>query len=308
MSTFRSSGHPTKLFVEQPSDEFICGLCLDVLNNPHQCRNGHCFCYGCVCSALAVQKVCPICKCSMTVESMHGNLLIRNLIEKTNVKCENEGCDWTGALHKLDNHLSNDCDYRLLICTNDGCSLLLPKLQIEAHIKDECPYRKIVCEFCSKALKSEDFSDHLDVCELRPIVCRCKLTLLNEQLADHLRDDCPMEMCPCPLFYMNCCTADCPQRVIRSDINEHISQVTQNPQYINQLTQSLLKTVRKCDTLTQHQSTLESKLTDLTAIVSRLQEQMEHKADRLCVNVKYSLSHGDYVGEMRDSERHGYGK
>ena len=303
----RSSGYPTKLFVEPPSDDFICGLCLDVLNNPHQCRNGHCFCYGCICSALAVQKVCPLCKCSMNVESMNSNLLVRNLIDKSYVKCENVGCDWTGTLHRFESHFVNDCDYRLLICTNEGCSARLPRKLLDTHVREECPFRKVVCEFCSKSFKSEECSDHLGSCELRPIVCRCLATVLNENLSSHLRDECPLEPCPCPLFYMNCCKADCPKQIIRSQINEHISHVTQNPEYINQLTHSLLRTVNKCEQLTQQQAQLETKLGDLSTIVQSLQEQIKGKADRLCVNVRCTLNHGVYVGEMKNSQRHGYG-
>lgn len=308
MSGFKSSGYSTKLFVEQPSDEFICGLCLDVLNNPHQCRNGHCFCYGCVCSALAIQRMCPLCKCAMSVDSMNSNLLVRNLIEKTNVRCENVGCPWTGHLHRLDGHLCNECEYRLMICTNDGCSVRVPQNQLDAHVREECPFRHITCEYCCKSFKSDDFTGHIESCELRPIVCSCNKKLLNEQLAVHLREECPMAVTPCPLHYMKCCTADCPKRMIRSQIDEHISRVTQNPLYINQLTQSLLRTTRNCEELTQKQITLESQLRDLSLVVLSMQDQLKQKADRLVVNVKHSLHHGEYVGEMRGHQRHGYGE
>src|SRR4051794_34449258 len=40
----QDGGYSQSIFVTEPSEEFVCPLCLNILKNPKQCLRGHTFC------------------------------------------------------------------------------------------------------------------------------------------------------------------------------------------------------------------------------------------------------------------------
>src|SRR5689334_20102731 len=50
----------------ESAEELMCNICLEVLENPRQCRNGHLFCMECITPALALTPECPICRTALT--------------------------------------------------------------------------------------------------------------------------------------------------------------------------------------------------------------------------------------------------
>jgi hypothetical protein len=43
-----------------------CSICMDVLNKPKQCQNGHIFCNDCIVDSIKLKPECPICKVPLT--------------------------------------------------------------------------------------------------------------------------------------------------------------------------------------------------------------------------------------------------
>ncbi len=83
-------------------DFLNCVLCLGVLQDPKQCRNGHNFCNSCILSALKSKKECPCCKVEMPSGSqLVTNLLAKNLTAALRYRCRTSQlrtqCSWIGA-------------------------------------------------------------------------------------------------------------------------------------------------------------------------------------------------------------------
>ena len=115
-----SGGYPLELFVDLPPNELICPICLEVLEQPYQCSQGHTFCEKCInkCkqSSSSVSSnnsstnsgdvpvwimpvvhdhphyrssyTCPTCR--ITFDKLQINLIVRNLINNLQVHCSNE--------------------------------------------------------------------------------------------------------------------------------------------------------------------------------------------------------------------------
>ncbi len=98
-------GYALGLFVSKPSDHFICAICLDVVRQPHQCRNGHMFCKTCIYMALASHPECPTCRVSSTVSSLSVCLVARDLIDELQIKCDRKMCKWVGSVGSFTTHL-----------------------------------------------------------------------------------------------------------------------------------------------------------------------------------------------------------
>ncbi len=132
MSTNEIGGYPTTWFVTPPPKYVICGICYDVLKNPHQCKNGHCFCFTCVTAALKAHEECPLCKTSLSANTLNCNMAIREMVDDLMVKCNCEGsgmppsadvCSWTGKLTERDTHTSY-CQLQVVDCplfSHDSC-------------------------------------------------------------------------------------------------------------------------------------------------------------------------------------------
>ncbi len=109
-------GIPISLFVTEPTKDFLFGICYDVLRNPHQCSNGHCYCSDCIRMALEHKCACPICSVKLSKDLLGRNLLIAGLIERT-VTCGcpdvfsefglKSTCTWSGPLEERSEHITN---------------------------------------------------------------------------------------------------------------------------------------------------------------------------------------------------------
>ncbi len=129
-------GYPVDWFAKLPRDELICAICLDVLKNPHCCRNGHAFCLNCITSALQTYSKCPTCKCILSIDILMVGLCQRNLVAELNVKCQNESCDWTGPLHQKEKHETR-CDHIQCPLFAAGCCAI-------AHCRGSVTHKQLL--------------------------------------------------------------------------------------------------------------------------------------------------------------------
>ena len=97
-------------FVKPPPTEFHtqCRICLQILRNPQliSCCGNH-FCLSCIEPIKVQGKNCPLCNCSeYTVVHDKG---LERTIKEFKVHCVHydaeSGCQWTGELQQLDEHL-----------------------------------------------------------------------------------------------------------------------------------------------------------------------------------------------------------
>ncbi len=139
-------GYPTEWFVEEPASDFNCGVCLNVLKNPHQCQNGHTFCFSCISQSLKRRRACPTCSVRVDSICLIKSLGIRNLIDKLHVFCSEENCDWTGPLEEMNDHEHEPkptqtdpghvlCPlYAVQLCPDPKCSGKVCSTQLFSHL------------------------------------------------------------------------------------------------------------------------------------------------------------------------------
>ena len=135
-------------FIEQPPKavQFECPICLLVLREPYQTTCcGNSFCRQCIDRAKARSQVCPTCN-GRDFNLFHNLGLQRSLYD-FQVYCKNksQGCEWTGELRELDNHLNSDppADKAL-----QGCPFTLLK----------CP---LGCPGCVEGLRRKNYKSHV---------------------------------------------------------------------------------------------------------------------------------------------------
>ncbi|KAF2075122.1 hypothetical protein CYY_003557 [Polysphondylium violaceum] len=68
--------------------ELQCGICLQLLNTPRQCQNGHLFDLSCITTSLKKNKQCPICRCSLSSKELSRSLFVEKHIRNLKVYCK----------------------------------------------------------------------------------------------------------------------------------------------------------------------------------------------------------------------------
>ena len=134
--------------------KFNCSVCLKVLKDPVQCPNEHYFCRSCIQRSLRDKKTCPMCKHSLTKETLTKlPRIVKEMWENLMIRCdyENRGCGELMKLEFLDRHVSSCC-YSPARCANAGCAEVINQHEKERHEHELCQFRKIVCDDCGEQL------------------------------------------------------------------------------------------------------------------------------------------------------------
>ena len=66
---------------------FDCGICLETLNDPVQCKRGHVFCRECIVEALTKCEECPSCREKLTEATLGDCLFAKQQIASREVYC-----------------------------------------------------------------------------------------------------------------------------------------------------------------------------------------------------------------------------
>ena len=140
-------------FVDRPPKAFQCEcpICLLVLREPFQATCcGNSFCKQCAdrAKAKARGKVCPTCN-GRNFDLFHNLGLQRSLYD-FHIYCihKSKGCEWTGELRELDNHLNSDppadnalqgCPFTPIKCPLScvGCEKGVCRKDIKSHVNDK---------------------------------------------------------------------------------------------------------------------------------------------------------------------------
>ena len=146
-------------------------ICLHTVRDPHMVDCcGYRFCKACIVPIYIDFGKCPLCN-SVITSVIQDKLLQRTLNEKP-VYCTHKdaGCDWTGKLAALDQHMNvmPDSEQRM-----EGCSV-----------------QSLKCSFCDDSFKRRDMLDHESTCPRRPITCvHCEtFSAPRAELEDHWKE------------------------------------------------------------------------------------------------------------------------
>ncbi len=100
-------------FVEPPPERYVqseCPVCLHLIREPHQVTCcGKKFCKSCIEHVQENNSRCPTCKAQVfkfCFPDKGHKLLLYGL--KVRCSHQKDGCEWTGELRQLDEHLNTD--------------------------------------------------------------------------------------------------------------------------------------------------------------------------------------------------------
>ena len=136
---------------ENNSYDFICPICLNILNNPINClpnNNSHSFCKKCIDEYLKINNKCPICK---NIFEYLTNDNVSKELNKLKLKClfYKEGCPKQINYSEYFNHI-NSCEFKKITyeCqvekynysskTFQQCKFEGDENEIEIHFKKMC--------------------------------------------------------------------------------------------------------------------------------------------------------------------------
>jgi hypothetical protein len=230
MSLRNCGGIPREWFVENLSVDLNCGICLEITNDPQQCRLGHLFCTNCFLNAIKYVKKCPLCNTSVDPNYQCKNRLANNIIQSSLVHCPCRaeplsmnlvGCDWTGTLESRE---VRDCPFLYTRCTNADCrELRIKRADLEIHLQTKCLKRMKPCKHCNVFYQFDGLVVHQKECEQRPVSCECGLIVPFHDHEMHKANSCVAVRISCPVFEKyGVCVEDCHGEVARSDVESHL--------------------------------------------------------------------------------------
>ena len=175
---------------------------------------------------------------------------------KTQCDGTSSGCEWTGELRSLKEHLKS-CDFIFLPCPNEckkgGEVHQLLRIDMKRHVKRECPRRQYRCPYCKASGEyQERTTTHLETRPMMKIPCpnaRCNTSVIRCSISSH-RQVCMHEKISCK--YAN---IGCQDKVPRKDLKKHEGDSQQHLQLAIDTIHQLKTTVFKQDaTIAQLQS------------------------------------------------------
>ena len=251
----RVTGYSSSLFIDQQSistNNIECNICMQVLNDPTQCKNGHMFCRYCVVRSLATKSECPTCKVDLSASSISTNLFVKNLIDHMDVHCftrltelenanngtnsmvaileenddneEDETTATSGSKRKASSSSSSSSDSSsgaaaAKISKSDHCTWTGQLHAAKKH-SDECEYALSLCSYgCGAVVRRIDMSEHeASICPKRNVKCGhegCTATMPEPMIAAH-EAKCEYKLVDCPFKEIGC-----KMRMVRKDVKAH---------------------------------------------------------------------------------------
>uniref|UniRef100_A0A671PS24 E3 ubiquitin-protein ligase RFWD2-like n=1 Tax=Sinocyclocheilus anshuiensis TaxID=1608454 RepID=A0A671PS24_9TELE len=92
---------------EDKSNDFVCPICFEMIEEAHMTKCGHSFCYKCIRQSLEDSNRCPKCNYIIdNVDQLYPNFLVNELILKQKQRCEEKRL-------KRDNPVSNGTKWQV---------------------------------------------------------------------------------------------------------------------------------------------------------------------------------------------------
>ena len=142
-------------FVNEPSNDHLCPICVEPLIQPFLTDCGHYLCYTCRGRLLASGRdQCPECREPNGAKDARLNKHLQRQVNSLKVRCRHHevGCQWVGELMYLKEHLDpllRRCGFILLVCPL-GCGERVRSSAMEEHIRSNCSiveFRLLPIEF-----------------------------------------------------------------------------------------------------------------------------------------------------------------
>lgn len=227
-------------FVDDPSEEMRCPICLFVLREPHltSCCGNH-FCQSCISVIKKEGKACPLCQTNK-FDVMLDKFFARKVNElKTICPHSKHGCEWIGELGNVQKHTNSQCEYVEVTCRY-LCGENIARCHLASHESDHCPKRPYECEHCGREGTYFWISEvHWPLCDQYPVACpnNCDAGMIGRQhLKHHKEKECPLECVECEFKCVGC-SVTLPRKDMPEHVNENLGwHVAMIPQMYHRMT------------------------------------------------------------------------
>ena len=215
--------YPKEIFKAEPEilENFICPINFGILKNPIMDECGHSFCKNCI----EKKKECPISSKKIEISNLIKNSLISKMVNNLEIFCykKKNGCDFSGILENLENHIKNDCKFQKIKCENKNCEEEIIRQNLENHLKI-CDFRKIICKNCKKSEIFKNLENHNKICENIEISCiqNCEKKIIRKKMHFHIEHDCVNTEVSC--FFIGCKKKE-KRKSIQNHLNSSIGYI-----------------------------------------------------------------------------------
>ena len=175
-------GYRRELLTEEAHDNIknliFCCKCVGVSRKP-RLAEGKTFCTPCYKGTLPA------------VDSRVDEIVLQL---KSRCPLSTRGCDWSGQLGDIVQHMSMCVKLRVACVT--GCGEVLERCETDGHLK-KCPLRRERCEYCGEEVQASGANRHIALCPRHPdgeVSCPYKelgcdvLGIKRKDLDTHLAD------------------------------------------------------------------------------------------------------------------------
>ena len=200
--TLSESGYPSECFIDEIDEDFICGICREVLRDPLNLETcPHLLCRKC--TQGVKNKVCPKCRLSFQTSSLASIPFIQQKIINMKIKCvyHENGCEWTGTIGTDERNLTahlHECKWSSF----ESCTLCLKKVQhieLASHLEKDCIEADTECQYCHEKMKRKMILIHESIGKMNNKWCEnilkcpyeeCKVNINEGELNKHLNEEC----------------------------------------------------------------------------------------------------------------------
>lgn len=186
---------------------------------------GQGYCQPCLDNLITQEKNCLHCHAS-SYESF-DNEALRKELKRLEVHCTNqkEGCEWTGTLKKLPQHLNpNEADAKGGCKWANGkcpfCFKSIRRKNLDVHKAESCIKRPYECQYCDFRSSFEDvMTNHRPICSYSPVPCpnNCGEHVVYMDMESHMANDCRHKVLVCEFKEFGC-TAE----LRREEMSDHL--------------------------------------------------------------------------------------
>ncbi|XP_052262420.1 E3 ubiquitin-protein ligase PDZRN3-like [Dreissena polymorpha] len=143
-------GLDRELFEGEVAEEFLCGICHQVLLNPVTAGCFHMFCQACVIRKMksrVTKPVCPVCSAALSLNMTDTPIEFKLKLLNLSTQCSHN-CGDAFVLAELPDHM-DVCPNAPVQChfTAQGCPRKVKRCDLRKHLH-ECDFREVECEAC----------------------------------------------------------------------------------------------------------------------------------------------------------------
>ncbi|CAH3026912.1 unnamed protein product, partial [Porites evermanni] len=198
-------------FINAVEDDLQCTICHLPLKDPMLTKCGHRCCKKCLDEHFKRLEVnneslyCPVDRNTLIRDKdVFGDKATERKILSLVIKCPSEGCSWMGELRNKEIHLAS-CNFKLISCSNENCEMKVSRKDLEEHATKKCQWRTVDCDHCHELYPECQMELHIKNCKKFPVQCSdCELEMQQEELPDHIQNNCPRTVIQCPYYYIGC--------------------------------------------------------------------------------------------------------